>query len=213
MKQSTAESSTVSKIGLAFRYWFTAIVKPDRVFEALKSNPDKLSISLWIIFFFSLMYSITAFILYSVKILPAIAPWLPVAKGQYYLFQTIWTIPWGLATAIMMAGVAHIIAVSGRRETSVFRYEDAMAVNAIAWIVPSFVLMWLPETLVVPFYRAVPWPSWLEVLRLFVLAPVWQIILTATGMRKLYLVSWVRGVVIGVIMVGISFLMFLPFMR
>ena len=113
----------------------------------------------------------------------------------------------------MMAGVAHIIAVSGRRETSVFRYEDAMAVNAIAWLVPSFVLMWLPETLVVPFYRAVPWPSWLEVLRLFVLAPVWQIILTATGMRKLYLVSWVRGVVIGVIMVGISFLMFLPFMR
>jgi hypothetical protein len=190
-----------------------AIVNPGKTFNALKSNFDRLSISLWILFFFSLMYAVTSLILYSVKIEPAIEPWLPVSKDRYYLYQTFWTIPWGLATAILMAGVAHIIAVLGRKASVVFKFEEALAVNAIAWIVPSFVLMWLPETLIVPFYRGVPWPTWFEILRLSVLAPIWQIVLTAMGMRYLYLVGWFRGIIIGVITVGISFMMFLPFMR
>ena len=168
---------------------------------------------LWILFLFSLMYSFTSFILYSVKVLPAIDPWLPIAKEQYYLYQTFWTIPWGLATATMMAGVAHIIAVLGRQRSSTFTFEDAMAVNAIAWVIPSFVFMWLPETLVVPFYGGAPWPSWFEVMRLSVLAPVWQVILIVMGMRKTHAVSWRRGIIIGLIAVALSFIMFLPFMR
>jgi hypothetical protein len=211
--QKQNRRSILFQIGEAFQLWFEAIAKPNKVFGRLKSSSDKLSISLWILFLFSLMYSFTALILYYVQVLPAIDPWLPIAKERYYLFQTLWTIPWGLATGIMMAGVAYVMASVGRREDRVMGFENAMAVNAIAWIVPSFVFMWLPETLIVPFCRGVPWPSWFEILRLSVLAPVWQIVLTAIGMRKLYLVRWWRAIIIGVVLVGISFIMFLPFMR
>ena len=198
---------------MAYRYWFMAIVKPGETLEAIKAEPYKLNISLWILFFFSLMYSFTAIILYSVKVLPAIEPWLPIAKERYYLYQTFWTIPWGLATATIMAGAAHIIAIVGRHRSDSFNFKNAMAVTAIAWVIPSFVFMWLPETLVVPFYGGSPWPSWFEVLRLSVFAPVWQLILMVVGMRETYAVSWIRGIIIGLVAVALSFIMFLPFMR
>jgi hypothetical protein len=202
-----------SKIGRAFRYWLGAIVRPGDVLDAFRADPDKLVISLWILLLFALLYSITALILYFVPVLPAMEPWIPITRESYYLYQAFWTIPWGLATGIMLGGIAHILAVLGRGEGSPFTFEDSLAVNSIAWVVPSFVLMWIPETFVVPFTGSLPWPPSIEILRLAVLPPIWQTTLVFVGMRKTHRVSWFRGIVIGVTVTCASFLMFLPVMR
>ena len=57
----------------------------------------------------------------------------------------------------MLAGIIHVIAVLGHRDRVGAGFEDALAVTSIAWVVPSFVLMWLPETFVVPGTGGVPW--------------------------------------------------------
>jgi hypothetical protein len=202
-----------SRIGYAFYYWFKAIIKPGEVLDAFKSHPNKLQVSLWLLFFFAILYSITAIILYFFKVPPVIESWIPIDKDKYYLYQALWTIPWGLATAMMLAGIAHVMAVLGRRDVSPFTFEDSLVIIAIAWVIPSFVLMWVPETLVVPFFRGAPWPPWIDLLRLSILAPIWHIVLVVIGMRKTHQVSWVRGVVIGVVFVSVSFGMFLPIMR
>lgn len=148
----------ISQIGCAYLYWFKAIFKPGEVFDTFRSDPKKLEISLWILFFFAIFHSITALILYFAQVLPLIDPWIPIAKEKYYLYQTFWTIPWRLATAFMLAGIAHVMAMLGRDNPSPFTFKDALVVNSIAWVIPSFVLMWLPETFVVPFFGGVPWP-------------------------------------------------------
>jgi hypothetical protein len=203
----------ISQIGMTFRIWFEAIIKPGKVFGILKSNPDKLSVSIWMLFFFSLMYSFTALILYSVKVLPAIDPWIPVAKEQYYLFQTFWTIPWGLATGIMLAGITYIVSVIGHKQLSPYSFEDTMLVTTVAWVIPSFVLMWLPETLIVPFFRGSPWPEWVDILRLGILSPIWYIVLLIIGLRKTIKIGLWRGLIIALVFNAISFGMFLPIMR
>jgi hypothetical protein len=101
----------MSKIGRAFRLWLMAIFKPGQVFDSFRSDPNKLEVGLWLLLFFSIFYSITALTLYSAKILPAIEPWLPVSAEKYYLYQAFWTVPWGLATAMMLAGIVHVMAV------------------------------------------------------------------------------------------------------
>jgi hypothetical protein len=122
-------------------------------------------------------------ILYQVGRLPAIDPWIPVAIEQYYFYQTFWTIPWGLTTGMMLAGIAHVIAVLGRGNTE-YTYEGALVVISISWVIPSFVLMWLPETFLPPFIaEGMPWPDWVEVIRLAVLSPIWQVCLTVIGIR------------------------------
>ena len=200
-------------ISLAFKYLLEAIVRPAIVFHEFKARSDKLQISLWLLFFFALLYSFTALLLYLTGVFPVIEPWIPVPVEKYYLFQAFWTIPWGMVTAMALAGSTHVLAVIGRRSSSSFDFEDALIVTCIAWVVPSFVLMWLPETLVVPFFGAVPWPAWIDIVRLSILAPIWHIMLVITGVRKLYGIGWLQGIIIAVVFVVISFGMFIPVMR
>ena len=206
-------SAMVENLKSAIQYWFTGIVKPVETFRRFQSNENKLQISLWIVLLFSFMYAITAYFLYRVGILPAIEPWVPISEERYYLYQAFWTIPWGLVTAIMMGGVAHIMAVLGRRYTEQYFFEDALLVNAMAWVIPSFVFMWLPETFVVSIVRDIPWPGWTEILRLAVFPVIWQVVLVVIGMRETHRVGWVRGILIAVVVTGLGFLMFLPVMR
>jgi hypothetical protein len=196
----------------AFHYWFRAIFRPVVAIEKFKKEPQKLEISLWLLLFFSLLYSVTALLLYRRGVEPAFDPWMPIASDRYYLYQTFWTIPWGLSTGILMAGIAHVMAVLGLEE-KVGTFEDALAFISIAWVVPSFVLMWVPETLFALFFKQIPWPDWVEIMRLAVLAPVWQVALTVVGARITHHAGWVRGIWIGLVTTGVSFLMFLPFMR
>jgi hypothetical protein len=195
----------------SIRYWFGAIIKPRQVINNFKDDPQKLPISLWILLMFSFLYTVTALLLYLGGALPAIDPWMPIPTERYYLYQTLWTIPWGFATAILMAGIAHVMAVLGREGGGTF--EDALMMVTIAWVIPSFVLMWLPETFLAPFFSGLPWPEWVEVVRLSILAPIWQVALTVLGARITYRTGWVRAVSIALVTTAASFLMFLPFMR
>ena len=113
----------------------------------------------------------------------------------------------------MLASIAHVMAMLGRDNPSPCAFEDALVVNSIAWVIPSFVLMWLPETFLVPFFGGVPWPGWVDLLRLSLLAPIWQVALVVVGMRKTHGVGWIRGIVIGLVVTGVGFGMFLPIMR
>jgi hypothetical protein len=208
-----SKASVLIEIGLAFKYLLKAIIRPGIVFDDFNARSDKLQISLWLLFFFALFYSFTALILYFTEVLSVIEPWIPIPVDKYYLYQAFWTIPWGLATAMMLAGISHVIAVVGRGNDLHFFYEDALLVTSVAWVIPSFVLMWLPETLIVPFFGEVPWPAWIDLLRLSILAPIWHIALVVIGIRKTHRVGWLRGFVIGLVFVGVSFGMFLPIMR
>lgn len=200
------------KIINALCYWFRSIFRPKQVFEEFASNPEKLSISLWILTLFASLYSITSILLYRAGMLPAFDPWMPIATEQYYFYQTFWTIPWGLATGMMLAGSAHVIGVLGR-EDKVYTFEGALAVVTIAWVIPSFILMWLPETIISLFFEDVPWPDWVEIARLAILAPIWQAVLTVLGIRQTHQAGWLRSIIVGLVTTGLGFLMFLPFMR
>lgn len=204
----------VTNIRLALRYWFEATIRPGKVIEAFQANPQKVAISFWINFIFAALYSITALLLYLGSVPLAIPPWMPVEAEVYYLYQPLWTIPWGLATWIMISGISHLIAIAGRQDQQgALQFEDALAVVAIGWVAPSFYFMWLPETFLVPFLGNEFMPAWLNLLRVSFFPVIWQTYLVAMGMRKTHQTTWIRALVIGVTSEVVFFMMFLAFMR
>ena len=76
---------------------------------------------------------------------------------------------------------------------------------------PNLICMWIPETLLVPL--GVEWPGWLEILRIMVIPPLWQVALVAVGLRITHQVGWLRAVLIGPLSVAGFSSMFLAFMR
>jgi hypothetical protein len=100
----------------------------------------------------------------------------------------------------------------GRAASTSYRFEDALVVCGLAWVVPSTVLMWVPETLLVPLFGAF-WPTWVETMRLMVLPVAWQILLVTVGLKETHDTGWLRGVGIGIVTVLVFFVSFLAYMR
>jgi hypothetical protein len=196
----------------AIKYWFKATFKPQETIEELQSDPHRVVISFWITFLFALLYSITPLLLYHSHILPVIPPWMPIDIEKYYLYQPFWTIPWGLATWIMISGISHLLSIAGKKDAFKYKFEDALIVCSLGWVVPSFYLMWFPETLLVPFFGEF-WPAWVNMLRVVILPTMWQTLLIGIGLRKTHNVNWIRGIGIGFVTVIVCFIMFLAFMR
>jgi len=201
-----------SNVGRAVKYWFKSTVRPGEVVEEFQSDPSKISISFWITLLFALLYTVTAYLLYTHHVLPAIPPWMPIEADRYYLYQVFWTVPWGLGTWVMISGISHLLAIAGRKNVSKYEFEDALAVCCIGWVIPSFYFMWIPETFLVPFF-GVFWPFWIEQLRVMIFPTVWQTLLIAIGLKKTHDVTWIRGIGIGLLTVVVFFVMFLAFVR
>jgi hypothetical protein len=201
----------MTSIGLAIRYWARATVRPASTFAILKAHPSKAAIAFWINLIFAAMYTVTVVIYTLIDRLPAFAPWIPIPAERYYFYQAFWTIPWGLATWILMAGICHLLAIAGPRQWRGYQFEDALMVCGLAWIVPNLICMWITETLLVPL--GVTWPDWLETLRIMVIPPLWQTALVARGLRIMHEIGWLRAILIGLLSVVVFFVLFLAFMR
>jgi len=201
-----------STITRAIKYWLKAIIKPREVVEEFKADPHKVLISFWIVFLFALLYSITALLLYLFQRPVTIPPWLPIDPENYYLYQTFWTIPWGLATWIMISGISHLLAIAGKKDFYNYQFEDALVVCTVGFVVPWTIFTWLPETFLAPFF-GVFWPFWIDMVRQMVFPVIWQTLLIAVGLRKTHNVFWFKGISIGLLTVVVFFFMFLAFMR
>ena len=161
-----------SKLIDALIYWFWTTFQPRDAVIELKEHPHKVAIAVWSNVIFAALYAITALIYYAIGRLPAVEPWMPIREEVYYLYQVGWTIPWGLITWIAFSGVAHLLAIAGRETPTAYTYEDALVVCGLGGVVPSAILMWIPETILVPIF-GVFWPAWIEMLRLMVLPIAW----------------------------------------
>ena len=198
---------------LVFKLWIKATFRPLKVFKEIASEKNTLEVSFFMMLIFSFLYTITAIILCFNNFTPAIRPWLPVSKEDYYFYQIFWTIPWGLSTWILISGITHVLAILGRDSDLPAKYEYGLFISGIAWILPSLYFMWIPETLLALLKIRYPFPFVIEVFRLMIIAPVWQVLLVAYGCRILYGTSLYRGFFIGLITLAITFFMFLVFMR
>ena len=113
----------------------------------MHADPHKLAVTFWINLLFAAIYAKTPLLLPWGGLRPAIDPLIPVPAEARDRYQPLWTIPWGLATCSMTAGNARLPDLAGRRvELPQATFEMTLALVAVGWMLPGFVIMWLPVT-------------------------------------------------------------------
>jgi hypothetical protein len=197
-----------------FSYAVQFIVSPGRAAQRIAADPAGLRTGLLLALLFLGAYSLTVLIYFLLGHLPVAQGWLTVPKEKWYLVQTFTTIPVGLAGFLSYAAIAHLLSKAAGGNGS---FEATFASQMFAIIIPCVVFMLLVELLVAPIMIALgrtslPWPQWVEMLRVFVLPFAWIFFLAAVALTKVQGIHWLAGlafVVVSMIPTGIIMAVFI----
>jgi hypothetical protein len=122
-------------------YFAGAIFRPGRAFEALQSDPKRLSKGFRAIFVPGILFMITAGLLAFGGALVAAPAILPLAGENYYFYQIFFALPVFLLGWILAAAFARIFGRSGIRTAT---YKGTLAALGFAFGIPALVV-WVPQ--------------------------------------------------------------------
>ncbi len=182
-------------------YFYTFVINPSKATEEIAQDKSGLWAGLWWVIIFCLCYSVTVFICYLLGHTPVSKPLLPVPPEKWYLVQTFTTLPVGLAGFLAYSGLAYILCKASGGKAD---FDRTFASQAFTLFIPTFIFMWIPETLIAPFLishgmHAVPWPDWVENLRIFVLPFIWMFTISTIALSKIHDIGWWKALFIVII--------------
>jgi len=181
-----------------FSYALGLIVRPRKACDRLAVDPRAAWIGLgWALLFLG-AYSLTVLIYYLLGHHPLTAGFLTISPDKWYLVQTFTTIPVGLAGFLSLGALAHLLAKAWGGTGG---FEATFAALVLANVIPCTLFMLLPELLVAPFFiaagrAALPWPQWVESLRIFILPLSWLCALSVLGLARVQRIAWPKALLL-----------------
>ena len=184
-----------------WHYFFDFITNPKRASGEIAENKSCLWIGLWWVIIFCLCYSVTVLIFYFLGHTPVTTPLLPIPLEKWYLVQTFTTLPIGLAGHFAYSGLAYLLCKLVRGKGN---FDQTFASQAFTIYIPTFIFMWIPETFLAPFLiasgmHALPWPDWVENLRIFVFPFIWIFIISTMALSRVHNIQWWKSLIIIII--------------
>jgi len=182
-------------------YFHAFIVAPKRASSEIAEDKSGVWTGFWWVVIFCLCYSVTVLIAYVMGQVPVTQPFLTIPLEKWYLIQTFTTLPVGIAGFISYSGLAYLLCKAVRGTGN---FDQTLASQAFTVYVPTFIFMWIPETLLAPILiingiDPFPWPSWVENLRVFVLPFVWIFIISVTALSQIHNIKWWKSLIIVVV--------------
>lgn len=156
-------------------------LRPQRTTIRLLEHPHRLGQGIAACLLMGVLYTISVFVGYLHGFGAVMQPWLPIPAADYYLWETFFTVP-AFFLILGTAGAATQWTARALRGRGTF--NDTFSVLSLGIVFPTFLLMWVPETLmlvVVPGLRAEQlggfsfMPDWLNIARQ-IAVPVWTLV-------------------------------------
>ena len=181
-----------------FHYFYKFIVSPHKAAEEIANDKSGLLAGLWWVVIFCVCYSVTVLILYLLGHVPVSKPFLTIPLEKWYLVQTFTTLPVGLAGFLSYSGLAYILCKLAKGEGS---FDQTFSSQAYTIHIPTFIFMWIPETLLAPILIAhgmhsLPWPDWVENLRIFFFPFAWIFIISTISLSRVHRIPWWKSLII-----------------
>ncbi len=181
-------------------YFSRFIVSPGAASEEIARDQSGLRAGLWWVVIFCLCYSGTVLLLYLLGWAPGLQPLLTIPPERWYLVQTFTTLPIGLAGFLAYSGLAYLL---GKWVQGVGSFDQTVASQAFTIHIPTFIFMWIPDTFVIPIVvapgAALPWPAWLETLRVFAIPFTWMFIISTVALSRVHRIAWWKSLIIVVV--------------
>jgi len=180
------------------RYALGFIARPRGTSDRLAEDPRAAWIGMGWALVYLAAYSLTVLIFYLLGHEPVARGFLTVTPAKWYLVQTFTTIPVGLAGFLSLGALAHLIA---RAWGGTGSFEATFAAQVLANVIPSIIFMLIPELFVAPFIIAagrtsLPWPEWVESLRIFILPLSWLYALSVLALARVQKIAWPKALLI-----------------
>jgi hypothetical protein len=175
-----------------FIYFAGFFVSPWETASEIAGDPNGLWIGIIFALLFCAVYSLTVLIYYLLHHKPVTKPFLPIPLSKWYLVQTFTTAPMGMAAFFAYSGLAYALSKS---VGGVGSFDATFATQTYALIIPCVVFMLSYELLAAPFLiaagkRHLPWPQWVEILRVFILPFAWIFFLTTVTLSRVHGLHW-----------------------
>ncbi len=127
-------------------YCWGTLASPAKTFTKLSDDTYKLKFGFIVCLMLGVLYSVLVLVAYLNNVPPVLKPTLPIPLESYYLWQACFTVPVSLITFIVFAALAQLVAKPFKGEGS---FSGNFAVLSFGYTVPSLVLLWLPEMVMV----------------------------------------------------------------
>ena len=186
--------STSKDIGI-FSIASGSIFAPYSTFKQLSAS-EKSSHYGWLFTTgYSTLYSVTALILAARGWEPVVEPTLPIPQKDYYWYQAGFTIPVGVAgvglNSLTVYGLSHAFG-------SDVTMAELWGPISVASVVPTFITMWIPETLIIPWREpGNTLPAEIDITRIIV-GGVWSTVLNVVAVKASTDLAWRKSTLIGV---------------
>lgn len=168
---------------------------PGRAIDELRAEPRALFLGLAFLVAGLAVYAVVAARIYSVGYRPRAVPLTLFPAETWYLLQAFITIPVGVVAAFAFSGITYAICRAWGGEGT---FDATFGVSAFSLHLPMLIFMWLPEIFVAPalYGRAghgLPWPMWVELLRIFLVPLPWAGFVAALGLSRVHGLSLARS--------------------
>lgn len=164
---------------------------PRRAVAELNEDPRAMSLGLVFLVPGLMVYAAVAARIYALGYHVPVTPLTLFPSEQWYLVQAFITVPIGLVAAFAYSGLAYAVCRAwGGRGT----FEATFGSSAFSLHLPMLLLMWIPEIFVAPALyartgRHLPWPVWLELLRIFLIPLPWAAIASTMALSRIHRLS------------------------
>ncbi len=175
-------------------YFVRFIVTPAGAAEKIAADEHCLRTGFFFVLSFCVAYSLVALLYYRLNQFPAAPPQLAIPLEKWYLVQTFTTTPAGFAGLLSYSALAYMLskAMGGRGS-----FDATFASLSYTLLVPTLIFMWIPEALYAPFriargIEALPWPKWVEMLRVFIVPLGWTLAISTVALAKVHGLHFIK---------------------
>ena len=168
---------------------------PVRGADAIGADPRALALGAAFLLIGLATYALVAARIYALGHHPPTTPITLIRATDWYAVQSLITVPVGFVAAFAFSGIAYAICRAfGGRGT----FDATFGASAFSLHLPMLIMMWLPEILIAPRLYAgtapvLPWPSWIELLRIFLIPLPWAGVVSTLALARIHRLCWYRA--------------------
>ena len=161
---------------------------PGRAIDELRAEPRALFLGLAFLVAGLVVYTAVAARIYSLGYRPQAVPLTLFPAETWYLLQAFITIPVGLVAAFAFSGIAYAVC---RAWGGSGTFDATFGAAAFSLHLPMLIFMWIPDIFVAPALyghggHGLPWPIWIELLRIFLVPLPWAGIVATLGLSRVH---------------------------
>lgn len=176
-------------------YWIKAYKKPNMIMSIVSRKTEKMRIMMLMQLVLGVFLLASSIIRYFTDYHSHYPFMLNIKAEHYYLFQSIYAIPFILLTWILCSGVMYMLAVLGKAASRRYFLDDALVIMTYATALPWFLIVLMPNVLILPI-TGILFGHVGELIRCIIIPYIWQAFLISVGVHEIFQVKWRRSIMI-----------------